>query len=541
MSDDALHYMRAQIQRGELDAAAAMAQASATAQHGDGEDVVAPRHALAPLHAPPPKLKAAPAVRPVEIPAGVAPENRAQLERLTDALLRGDVPQSEYDELVPFLLQREEPADASARSVQFADEAAAPTAPQQPAAPSPYVMLEGSAPAGVTLRCASCGSPNDTAHGLRCAVCGEALTLESAPSANAPVVQAQPPRDARGRAHREVFYTLTTPIGSFAMADDGSDRVVIHDGFLFCDMHGTQMLPERPGSSRTFAVFVVLCQWTPRAAGSNAAEATTWFVSQRFSSFEMLDDKVRRRFGRSASKRRHSSSGSGSHHGDAPEMPAFPAKYHWSDQLQKRRRALATYLTQLLRFCAAQLARDGALSPELDQFLTVSRQVEQFRRRSLPPSVASALGAEAPVAGFQPPQQQQQQQPMRSQPTPMDSQELVQAESAVQLLQATLEAGSDLRRDQHVQHHLAHCLALLPALRATADVDSPFVDVDLVPRALQCQEDLERAVATYNDALLASLSMVGGAPSGPVAGGEGVAAAPASMAQQQTQQPLAAR
>jgi hypothetical protein len=280
---------------------------------------------------------------------------------------------------------------------------------------------------------------------------------------------------------------------------------------------------------------VLLCQWTPRSPGGSADEAATWFVSQRFSSFEVLDDKLRRRLRHGHGRRRSSSSGR--HSGAEPEIPAFPAKYHWSDQLQKRRRALGTYLKQLLRFCAAHATRDGTLAPELDQFLTVSRQVEQFRRRALPPSVASALGGAAPVTpGFQPPPQQQQQ------PTPMDSQELVQAESAVQLLQATLEAGSDLRRDQHVQQHLAQCLALLPALRATADVDSPFVDVDLVPRALQCQEDLERAVATYNDSLLASLSMVGGTTMiGPVVGSSGVSAAPASMAQQQTQQPLAAR
>lgn len=531
--DDALRDMRAQIQRGEQDAAASMAQASVAAAQRDGEDVVAPRHALAPLQAPPPApapAHALEAVRPVAIPAGVAPENRAQLERLTDALLRGDVPQREYDELVPFLLQRDDPRGVVARGVQLEQQA-----PQ----PSPYVVLEGSAPAGVTLRCAACGSPNDTARGLRCGVCGEALTLAlpGAASPGAPVVQAQPPRDDRGRAHREVFYTLTAPMGSFAMAADGSDRVEIHDGFFFCDMHGTQLMAERPGGSRSFAVFVLLCQWTPRSPGGSADEAVTWFVSQRFSSFEVLDDKLRRRLGRGHGRRRSSSSGR--HSGAEPEMPAFPAKYHWSDQLQKRRRALGTYLKQLLRFCAAHAARDGALSPELDQFLTVSRQVEQFRRRALPPSVASALGGAASVApGFQPPPPQQQQQP----PTPMDSQELVQAESAVQLLQATLEAGGDLRRDQHVQQHLAQCLALLPALRATADVDSPFVDVDLVPRALQCQEDLELAVATYNDSLLASLSMVGGGTmNGPVAGSSGVAATPASMTQQQTQQPLAAR
>lgn len=469
-------------------------------------DVQAPRQALAPLGAPR-RASSAASVHAVAIPPDVSPENRAQLERLADALQRGDLPQREYDELVPFLLRRDQrvPPDGlpPGRGSSLGQGA------------SPYALLEASAAAGLSLRCPACGSANDTARGLRCTVCGEAVVPSTGGSQaqQPPVVQAQagvPPPPQRDSRHREVFYTLTEEQGAFRLDEDGSGRVVAHDGYFFCDMHGTQAMA---GAGGRFDVFVLLCQWEPRrrpedeALGSARAEAATWFVSQRFSNFEALDHKLRARFGRK--KARHGRRSSEASLAPLEDMPAFPPKYHWSDQLGKRRAALAAYMVQLVRFCAVELPRIGAKAPELDQFLTVSRQVEQFRRRSLPPTVAAAFwhGGAPPSVANQPPQPRMRlpQQP----PTPLDAHELVQAEQAVQLLLANVEIGGDLRRNTEVQQQLATCLELLPALKASADVESPFADIELLPRALQCVEDLERAVATYNDALLASLSMVG--------------------------------
>ena len=46
----------------------------------------------------------------VEIPDNVSQENREQLQQLNDLLLSGTIAQSEYDELVPFLLEKPEGA-----------------------------------------------------------------------------------------------------------------------------------------------------------------------------------------------------------------------------------------------------------------------------------------------------------------------------------------------------------------------------------------------------------------------------------------------
>lgn len=87
----------------------------------------------------------------------------------------------------------------------------------------------------------------------------------------------------------------------------------------------------------------------------------------------------------------------------------------------------------------------------------------------------------------------------------MDATELAQAEGAVRLLaNAVRNARGDVRGDGTVQHHLDMCVQLTPGLKRSADVDNPFADTELIPRAMQCQEDLQQAVAMYNDALLAA-------------------------------------
>jgi len=66
-----------------------------------------------------------------------------------------------------------------------------------------------------------------------------------------------------------------------------------------------------------------------------------------------------------------------------------------------------------------------------------------------------------------------------------------------------VRAQGDIRRDREVQHLLAVCIELQPRLEVSATVDNPFADVDLIPRAMQCQEDLSLAMGLYNDSLMA--------------------------------------
>ena len=86
----------------------------------------------------------------------------------------------------------------------------------------------------------------------------------------------------------------------------------------------------------------------------------------------------------------------------------------------------------------------------------------------------------------------------------MDEAELGEAEVAVRLLaRAVWNARGDVRGDRTVQQHLDVCIRLAPSLQRSTIVDNPFTNADLIPRAIQCQEDLQQTFAMYNDSLLA--------------------------------------
>lgn len=487
---DPLREMLAQIARSEADADASARAATADAATADASTTSAEPKTKASTSA----STATTASSPVDVPVGLAPENRTQLDRLNDSLLRGDVGQREYDELVPFLLETEAASSSPTATAPSTGE----RPPPAPSTSSAYGILGAAADqGGLPLRCPSCGFANHTARGLRCAVCRSKLTATDDALARARIVQAQAPLPGLRPSGTEVFYTLTAPVGSFTA--DESGRTVVHDGFLVCEMQGFEEIEERGERGRPtghrVTVFVLMCQWEPRSeVARHSGRATTWFVSQRFSNFETLDSAIRLRF---------KSSG--------VALPSFPSKYHWRAQTDRRRRDLAHYMRRLLAVCTAR----GELVPELDQFLTVSRQVEQFRRAY--PALAPHVESRPPPASTDANASAEEQSV-----TPMDAQEVSQAEAASRLLAAsvaTAVAGvhaTDVRFDPAVQHNLAAVVKLLPALHMSADVENPFVDVDLVPRVLQCQEDLERTVELYNDAVLARFAAAGVAASAQV-------------------------
>ena len=75
-----------------------------------------------------------------------------------------------------------------------------------------------------------------------------------------------------------------------------------------------------------------------------------------------------------------------------------------------------------------------------------------------------------------------------------------------QLLRLLHHCQGDVRADANIQHLLRVALALLPGLRQTATLGA-FSDMDLLPRAMQCLDDLAQAICVYNDAALVSASV----------------------------------
>lgn len=262
-------------------------------------------------------------------------------------------------------------------------------------------------------------------------------------------------------------------------------------------MQDTQIIATAEGNA--CQVFVMCCTWQPRPTEGTSSQhyEATWYVSQRFSHFEKLHKALKRRLARSTSA----------------SLPPFPAKYHLTDRLEKRKQGLGTYLPRLLEMCAHLSIAQPV--PELDEFLDISHQVQIFRSQRSS-TAASGVSANPPVGASQstaatsatssfPAYSGAAMTASQWMSPPMDATELAQAEGAVRLLaNAVRNARGDVRGDGTVQHHLDMCVQLTPGLKRSADVDNPFADTELIPRAMQCQEDLQQAVAMYNDALLAA-------------------------------------
>lgn len=413
-------------------------------------------------------------VHVIEIPDDVSQENREQLQQLNELLLSGAISQTEYDELVPFLL--EPPVEEGS--------GAALTAEQEES----LSRLYSTGVYGVQIRCPACGATNNTANGNHCDDCGSLLTT----SDDAGIADQY---GYRSRSMSRQQSTLTAPLGSFAME---GQRIVIHDGFFQCQMHRTQVLQD--DNFTEYTVYVLRCEWQAQ----DAAEPITWLVSHRFSVFERLHKDLKHKIPATVAN-----------------LPNFPRKHRLggmfkgktgnsSEIVEERKRGLENYLSQVLDICA-RLPQTLNV-PELDRFLNLSRQVEQYRRQLLAATATpggdsaggfngqlniNAGGAEALAA------REQERLPTEL-PTPFDEEELTHTEQAVTMLSnAIRNSRGDLRRDVTVQHHLKVCVQLLPRLQISANLDNPFANVDLIPRAMQCQEDLEVTMGLYNDSLLA--------------------------------------
>lgn len=410
----------------------------------------------------------------VDIPDDVSQENREQLQQLNELLLSGAIAQSEYDELVPFLL--EAPVDEPS--------GAALTAEQEESLNRLYTA--GSY--GIQIRCPACGATNNTANGNHCEGCGSLLTTSDADAADHSYYGYR----SRSMSRQQTASVLPSPLGSFKM--DGQ-RILIHDGYFRCQMHRTQVLQD--DNYAEYTVYVLRCEWQAK----DAPQPITWLVSHRFSVFERLHKDLRHKIPPTVAT-----------------LPTFPRKHriggmfagktgNSSEVVEERKRGLESYMSQVLDICAR--LPDTLNVPELDRFLTLSRQVEQYHRQE-----ASAGAGEADSAfgrslnimagGAEALAAREQARLPTELPTPFDEEELEHTEQAVAMLNGAIRnARGDLRRDQQVQHHLKVCVQLLPRLQISANLDNPFANVDLIPRAMQCQEDLETTMGLYNDSLLA--------------------------------------
>ncbi|CAI5701680.1 unnamed protein product [Peronospora effusa] len=434
-------------------------------------------------------------------------ERREQLRHLNNSLINGSLTRQEYNELLLFIASptfHEDTTDLSdraaalmtsdphsrSRTVHFINDV---NPPQPIADPRHYQILAPvmttSISSGLQLRCPGCSTSNDTTRGPRCYVCNSRLTIADELSAAAST------RSLRARERLEQRWPNGTanmpPICTLTMSEDG--QLVIHDGVFSCVIQDTQVIATVEGSF--CQVFVMCCTWQPRQATEDGNQQThaTWYVSQRFSHFEKLHKTLKKKLTRTTTA----------------SFPPFPAKYHLIDRLKKRKQGLAIYMPRLLEMCADLF--NAQPLPELDEFLNVSHQIRFFlsQRRSLAAAPIGSAGlpvdssSQRSTSSF-PAYPGLAMLPAQSIAPPMDETELAQAEGAIRLFaEAVRNARGDVRSDGTVQHHLDMCVQLAPCLQRSADLDNPFAKAELIPRAMQCEEDLQQAITMYNDSLLA--------------------------------------
>ncbi|OQS06538.1 myosin [Thraustotheca clavata] len=422
----------------------------------------------------------------VDIPDDISEENKEQLKQLNELLLSGAIDQAEYEELVPFLLEPPAPA-------------AGPT--MTPEEAESLQRLYSAQAAGIQIRCPACGSSNNTANGNNCMECGSMLTAD----------------DSRPSAADHSYYgyrtrsmsalTLSQPPGTFSM--EGT-RILIHDGYFQCGMHGTQMLQDE--NYAEYTVYVLRCGWQHK----DAPQPTYWLVSHRFSVFEKLHKDLKHKIPPNVGS-----------------LPAFPKKHRLggvfagrtgnsNEIVEERKLGLERYMKEVLDLCA-RLPNTLAV-PELDRFLNLSRQVQQIQRQnatvlaSMPGEYVESPAANSNVMGAEALAARERARLPTELPTPLDEEELMQTEQAVAVLLGSIRsAQGDLRRNPEVQRLLKVCVQLQPRLQMSANLDNPFANVELIPRAMQCQEDLEMTIGLYNDSLLAVTETytISGAPMPP--------------------------
>ncbi|TDH67106.1 hypothetical protein CCR75_007927 [Bremia lactucae] len=430
-----------------------------------------------------------------------SPSHRDQLRILNNSLVRGSLSRQEFDELLPFvqspssIIYATRPQERQTivvssspgrhynqqRNVRFADDIDRSTS-EPIHALSQYQMLASAVGAslisGLQLRCPMCGTSNDLACVSRCDVCNSRLTIAEELSTTTP----------RSESSTYSYSSVSPTRGSFSVAENG--RTVIYNGYFSCTMHGTQAVMTADGS--TCQVFVLCCTWQPKGLERQQTYAT-WYVSQRFSQFEKLHKALKKKLA----------------HSSMLSLPPFPAKYYLKNRNSKRQQGLGMYMPRLLEM-STQIPNAQPV-PELDEFLDIAHQVQIFQSRLIsvadPPFVSATSSRDAslhfPV--------HRGSSMMSSQPLapPMDATELAQAEGVVTLLaDALCGAQGDVRGDATVQHRLSVCVKLALRLQRSVDLDNPFADAELVPRAMQCQEELQQVFAIYNDALLAALGLI---------------------------------
>ncbi|KUF95894.1 Vacuolar protein sorting-associated protein 16 [Phytophthora nicotianae] len=250
-------------------------------------------------------------------------------------------------------------------------------------------------------------------------------------------------------------------------------------GILTCTMLGHRKQQDQNWGDE-YTEYVLRVTW-----GRDILEQskTAWLVGGRYNDFNALHQELK-------------AAASGRRGKRAPWFPRFPKRHPFSSMIGKnqeekfiikREKEMNRYMTQVL----TQMP-DALLNIHMDRFLNLTLRTQDICEREAYAEARKRWEEEEREALAN-----------AADAEPLNDADLQEVEQLVhQLLQKIIYAAGDVRQDTELQEMIHAVKVLQPRVAASAQIGGN-VNIELIPLAMQLQDDIQDAFNQYNDTLLA--------------------------------------
>lgn len=250
-------------------------------------------------------------------------------------------------------------------------------------------------------------------------------------------------------------------------------------GLFTCTMLGHRKQQDQNWGDE-YTEYVVRCTW-----GRDVLEQskTAWLVGGRYNNFNALHQELK--------------SAAAGENGKRPVwFPRFPRRHPFSSMIgknqeekfiQKREKELNRYLTQVL----TQMP-DALVNIHMDRFINLSLRTQDICEREAYAEARKHWEEEEREALAN-----------AAEAEPLNDEELHEVKQLVhQLLEKIIYAQGDIMQDTQLQEMIHAVKVLQPRVAASSQIGAS-VKMELVPLAMQLQDDIQDAFNQYNDTILA--------------------------------------
>lgn len=250
-------------------------------------------------------------------------------------------------------------------------------------------------------------------------------------------------------------------------------------GIFTCTMLGHRKQQDENWGDE-YTEYVLRCTWGREILDQSK---TAWLVGGRYNDFNALHQELKVAASGKKGKR-------------APWFPRFPKRHPFSSMIgknqeekfiQKREKELNRYMAQVL----TQMP-DALANIHMDRFMNLTLRTQDICEREAYAEARKRWEDEEREALAN-----------AADAEPLSDTELHEVEQLVQqLLEKVIYAQGDVRHDTQLQEMIHAVKVLQPRVGASAQIGAG-VDMELVPLAMQLQDDIQDAFNQYNDTLLA--------------------------------------